>query len=48
MIELGYRPGPEFRRILDAAYDAQLEGEIDSSDAARSWVRARFASDAAR
>lgn len=48
LIELGYRPGPAFRRILDEAYDAQLEGEIDSSDAARSWVQARFASDAGR
>ncbi len=28
LIELGLQPGPAFRRILDAVYDAQLEGRI--------------------
>jgi poly(A) polymerase len=45
LIALGYTPGPGFRRILDEAYDAQLEGEIDSADAARSWVRTKYAGD---
>jgi poly(A) polymerase len=42
LIELGHVPGPEFRRILDAAYDAQLEGEIRSNQDARAWAEARF------
>jgi hypothetical protein len=27
---MGMQPGPDFRRILDAVYDAQLEGRIGS------------------
>ena len=27
-------PGPAFKRILDAVYDAQLEGEVTSKDGA--------------
>jgi poly(A) polymerase len=42
LIELGLQPGPEFRRILDEAYDAQLEGRITSTEEARAWVAARF------
>ena len=32
---LGLHPGPAFRRILDAVYDAQLEGRVTSLDEAR-------------
>jgi tRNA nucleotidyltransferase/poly(A) polymerase len=32
---LGLKPGPAFRRILDAVYDAQLEGRVDSPQGAR-------------
>lgn len=32
---LGLKPGPAFRRILDAVYDAQLEGRVDSPQDAR-------------
>ena len=39
LIGLGFRPGPEFREILDAAEDAQLEGSINSHDDAMIWVR---------
>ena len=39
LIGLGFRPGPEFREILDAAEDAQLEGGINSHDDAMIWVR---------
>jgi tRNA nucleotidyltransferase/poly(A) polymerase len=39
LIGLGFRPGPEFREILDAAEDAQLEGSIGTHDDALIWVR---------
>jgi hypothetical protein len=32
---LGLRPGPAFRRILDAVYDAQLEGRVQTLEEAR-------------
>jgi poly(A) polymerase len=47
LIELGHSPGPEFRRILEAAYDAQLEGEVRSNEEARTWAAVRFPSDLA-
>jgi len=28
LVALGFTPGPNFRRILDAVYDAQLEGRV--------------------
>ena len=34
LIELGLTPGPAFRSILDAVYDAQLEGEIGDRESA--------------
>jgi poly(A) polymerase len=39
LIALGFRPGPEFREILDAAEDAQLEGTIQTHEDALTWVR---------
>ncbi|MCE9620382.1 MAG: CCA tRNA nucleotidyltransferase [Planctomycetes bacterium] len=39
LIKLGLRAGPEFRRILDAVYDEQLEGRIDSARAAIDLAR---------
>jgi poly(A) polymerase len=42
LLDLGYRAGPAFSRILEEAYDAQLEGEIRSNEAAREWVQAHF------
>jgi poly(A) polymerase len=30
----GFQPGPQYKRILDAVYDAQLEGRISSKDEA--------------
>jgi len=43
LIELGYRPGPEFARILALVEDAQLDGQILTQDEARKFVKARFA-----
>jgi len=41
LIALGHRPGKQFREILDGAFDAQLEGEFTTAEAARAWVRER-------
>jgi hypothetical protein len=40
LIGLGLTPGPAFSRLLEAAYDAQLEGSVKDVDDAVSLVRA--------
>lgn len=40
--EMGFSPGPAFRRMLDALVDAQLEGTVGDAPAARAFLRARF------
>jgi len=40
LIELGFQPGPRFGRLLEAAYDAQLEREITTRDQAIDWLQA--------
>jgi poly(A) polymerase len=47
LIAAGYRPGPEFKAILLAAEDAQLEGTIASKEEALRLVVERFGSPAA-
>ncbi len=42
LIALGYRPGPRFAEMLDAAEVAQAEGEFTTPEQARVWIRARF------
>ena len=42
LIRLGYRPGPEFRAILAAIEDAQLEGTLHTRDEALSFVLSQF------
>jgi len=42
LIGLGYRPGPEFRDILAAVEDAQLEGTLHTRDEALSFVLSQF------
>ena len=39
LIAAGYRPGPKFKSMLDAAEDAQLEGDITTSDQALALIR---------
>jgi tRNA nucleotidyltransferase (CCA-adding enzyme) len=39
LIELGMRPGPEFGLILDAAFDAQLEGRFFDLPQAFQWLK---------
>ena len=34
LIDVGLKPGPQFRRWLDVVYDAQLEGRVASRDEA--------------
>jgi len=38
LIALGLTPSPAFKTILDAAYDAQLEGRFTDRNAARVWL----------
>jgi poly(A) polymerase len=40
--EMGYAPGPEFKAILGAIEDAQLEGTVTTKDAARVFVQANY------
>jgi poly(A) polymerase len=42
LIRAGYRPGPAFQRMLDAAEDAQLEGRIASTGEGLELVRHEF------
>jgi poly(A) polymerase len=42
LIALGYVPGPTFREILNAVEDAQLEGRLESRDAALEFVNSAF------
>lgn len=39
----GMTPGPRFRTVLDAAFEAQLDGAYDSLEAGRSWVAGHLA-----
>jgi tRNA nucleotidyltransferase (CCA-adding enzyme) len=38
LVELGMKPGPDFKRILEAAYDAQLEGKFSDLPQSRRWL----------
>jgi poly(A) polymerase len=42
LIEAGYRSGPEFKAMLEAAEDAQLEGHATTTEAGLAVVRQRF------
>jgi tRNA nucleotidyltransferase/poly(A) polymerase len=35
---LGISPGPQFKSILDAVRNKQLDGELNSADQARNWI----------
>ncbi|MFM1920854.1 MAG: hypothetical protein RLZZ303_2488 [Candidatus Hydrogenedentota bacterium] len=41
LIEAGYTPGPQFQSMLRDVEDAQLEGLLDSRDAALAWLANR-------
>ncbi|MGB8480156.1 MAG: CCA tRNA nucleotidyltransferase [Acidobacteriaceae bacterium] len=42
LIALGYRPGPDFRRMLTLVEDAQLEGTIDTREEALATIAGQF------
>ncbi|QNI36379.1 CCA tRNA nucleotidyltransferase [Edaphobacter albus] len=42
LIAAGYPPGPRFRKMLEAAEDAQLEGSISTPDQALRFIESRF------
>jgi len=48
LIALGLTPGPTFGRLLHAAYDAQLNGEVTTPDQARAWLRKHATGNAMR
>ena len=43
LMDLGLEPGPQFRQILDAVAEAQLEGTLHTREQALAWVRERYA-----
>ena len=42
LIAMGYRPGPEFKAMLEAAEDAQLEGHVTTTEQGLALVKQRF------
>jgi poly(A) polymerase len=42
LIAAGYRPGPQFKAMLEAAEDAQLEGRAVTQEEAMAFVRRHF------
>ena len=42
LIDAGYRPGPEFKEMLEIAEDAQLEGSVTTTEDALTLIRERF------
>ena len=41
LIAMGWKPGPEFKRLLEEVYDAQLEGRVPNRDEALAWLQRR-------
>ena len=48
LIQMGYRPGPIFGRILRFVRDAQLEDQLQTHQQAKEWVLSRFEVEPAR
>src|SRR5882672_1789187 len=42
LIARGYEPGPQFKKILAAVEDAQLEGRLQSKEQAMAWAQEEF------
>jgi poly(A) polymerase len=43
LVQMGYRPGPSFKAILEAVEDAQLNGTLSTHEEAMQMVRSKFA-----
>ncbi len=39
LLALGRTPGPDFKRVLDAAFEAQLDGAFTDDSGGRAWLR---------
>ncbi|HEV8340987.1 MAG TPA: CCA tRNA nucleotidyltransferase [Candidatus Binatia bacterium] len=42
LIEMGFSPGPLFKKILKEVEEAQLDGEINTRQEALEWVKSRY------
>jgi tRNA nucleotidyltransferase/poly(A) polymerase len=42
LIAHGYEPGPQFKKILAALEDEQLEGRLESKEQALIWAQREF------
>ena len=42
LIAAGYPPGPQFKQIISAIEDAQLDGRLKSKEEAMQFVRREF------
>jgi tRNA nucleotidyltransferase (CCA-adding enzyme) len=42
LVALGRAPGPDFRAVLDAAFEAQLDGAFTDEAGGLAWLRARL------
>jgi len=42
LIAAGYKPGPRFKEILSVVEDGQLDGRLQSKDAAMELVARQF------
>jgi len=38
LLEMGYRPGPQFKEILERVMDARLDGLVTDRDTEREWI----------
>jgi tRNA nucleotidyltransferase (CCA-adding enzyme) len=43
LVARGLKPGKDFKRILDAAFEAQLEGALADEIAGNAWLDAYMA-----
>jgi len=42
LLELGYKPGPLFKRTLDQAFEAQLDGSFSDEIGGMVWLRSHL------
>jgi tRNA nucleotidyltransferase (CCA-adding enzyme) len=42
LAEMGYKPGPQYREILDRVMDARLDGQVRDLDTEREWIASNF------